>query len=146
LSASAPRIPWHRGLAALFVCLSGGTLAAFAMLLLLAVFQGGGEALSFVILFAPIILVPAIIPALLSGLLLLHKRWLRLSHFLAAGGVSGAVSPYAWIVLTGGLDDINQASGLIVLTFFAGVAGGASAWAYLRLKNQIPQIPARPAP
>jgi hypothetical protein len=143
LSVEARPIPWHQGLAALFVCLSGGTLAAFALLFILVAFQGSGEALPFVMLFAPIILVPAIIPALLCGLLLLRKRWLRLSHFLAAGGVSGAVSPYAWIVLTGGLEDIEQASGLIVLTFFAGVAGGASAWAYLRLKNQIP---ARTAP
>ncbi len=55
---------------------------------------------------------------------------------------AGAVSPYAWIALTGGLEDIEQASGLIVLTFFAGVAGGSSAWAYLRLKNQIPARPA----
>ena len=138
MSAAAPRIRWYQGLAALLVCLSGGTLAAFALLFILVAFQGGGEALPFVILFAPVILVPAIIPALLSGLLLLHKRWLRLSHFLAAGGVSGAVSPYAWIMLTGGMEGIEQASGLIVLTFFAGVAGGASAWTYLRMKNQIP--------
>ena len=140
---SAARIPWLQGLAALLVCLSGGTLAAVALLFILMAFQGGGEALPFVIIFAPVILLPAIIPALLSGLLLLHKRWLRLSHFLAAGGASGALAPYAWIMLTGGVEAIEQASGLIVLTFFAGVAGGASAWAYLRLKNQIP---ARPAP
>jgi hypothetical protein len=142
LSIEAQPIPWYQGLAALLVCLSGGTLAAFALLFILVAFQGNGEALPFVMLFAPIILVPAIIPALLCGLLLLRKRWLRLSHFLAAGGVSGAVSPYAWMALTGGLEDIEQASGLIVLTFFAGVAGGASAWAYLRLKNQIPARPA----
>jgi hypothetical protein len=135
------RIPWLQGLAALLVCLSGGTLAAFAMLFILVAFQGGGAS-PFVMLFAPVIAVPAIIPALLSGLLLLHKGWLRLSHFLAAGGVSGVISPYAWIVLTGGLANIEQASGLIVLTFFAGIAGGASAWAYLRLKNQIPARPA----
>jgi hypothetical protein len=140
---AAPRIPWLQGLAALFVCLSGGTLAAFAMLVLLVAFQGGEEALPFVITFAPVILLPSIVPVLLAGVLLLHKRWLRLSHFLAAGGASGALAPYAWIMLTGGVEAIEQASGLIVLTFFAGVAGGASAWAYLRLKNQIP---ARSAP
>ncbi len=141
MSTEAPRIPWLQGLAALFVYLSGGTLAAFVMIFLLVAFQGGGEALPFVITFAPFILVPTIVPALLSGLLLLHQRWLRLSHFLAAGGVSGAVAPYAWIMLTGGVKAIEQASGLIVLTFFAGVAGGAGAWAYLKLKKQIPDRP-----
>jgi hypothetical protein len=141
LSAEAPGIPWLQGLAALLVCLSGATLAAFALLFLLMTFQGGGEALPFVILFAPVIVLPAIIPDLLAGLLLLYKRWLRLSHFLAAGGISGAVSPYVYLMMTGGVQELQNASGLVVLAFFAGVAGGASAWAYLRLKKQIPDRP-----
>ena len=118
--------------------MSGGTLAAFALLFVLTAFQDGGEAMPLAILFAPVIILPAIIPALLAGLLLLHKRWLRLSHFLAAGGVSGIVSPYAWLMLSGGVSELQRASGLLVLAFFAGVGGGASAWVYLRLKKQIP--------
>ncbi len=41
----------------------------------------------------PFIIFPAIVPALLAGALLLRMRWLRLHHFLAAGGAS------AWLYL-----------------------------------------------
>ena len=138
-------MPWQRRIAALFLALSGGTL----MTLLLVVFslalqgeQGGLALIPQAMVVVPFIIFPAIVPALLAGALLLRMRWLRLHHFLAAGGASGVVSTYAYLLLTSGVKAIQDGTGLLVLAFFAGVAGGASAWLYLKLTKQIPDRPA----
>jgi hypothetical protein len=83
-------------------------------------------------------MIPAIVPALFAGALLVRRSWLRLPHFMAAGGVSGAIGTYGHVLLTSGTSGVRNAAGLMVLAFFSGVAGGASAWIYLRLSGLLP--------